>query len=184
VLTNVPRACLILDACVAVRTSNIARESALAAGFSQSVPAHTVTMACISANQALASGASMIQAGQADVVVAGGAETMSDVPIRFSKALRQRLIKASRMKSIQQVLPLLKGLKLKDLAPEAPAIAEVRMPPHMCCPSLLECCGWLRVVCVWGGGGGGEVAGCSEVVHPRVCCFAAVLDWRGYGPQQ
>lgn len=107
-----------------VRTSNVARESALSAGISKSVPAHTVTMACISANQALSTGACMIKAGQADVVIAGGTETMSDVPIRFSKPIRQRLIKASRMKSPQQMLGLLKGLKLKDLAPEAPAIAE------------------------------------------------------------
>lgn len=109
---------------VPVRTSNVSRESALGAGFSDKVPAHTVTMACISANQAVASGASMIKAGQADVIVAGGTETMSDVPIRFSKPIRQRLIKASRMKSPGQMLSLLKGLKLKDLAPEAPAIAE------------------------------------------------------------
>lgn len=34
-----------------VKTSNIAREAALAAGFSNKTPAHTVTMACISANQ-------------------------------------------------------------------------------------------------------------------------------------
>lgn len=36
----------------AVRTSNIAREAALGAGIPDSVPAHTVTMACISACQA------------------------------------------------------------------------------------------------------------------------------------
>lgn len=33
-----------------VKTSNIAREAALAAGFSNKTPAHTVTMACISSN--------------------------------------------------------------------------------------------------------------------------------------
>lgn len=33
-----------------VKTSNIAREAALAAGFSDKTPAHTVTMACISSN--------------------------------------------------------------------------------------------------------------------------------------
>jgi len=38
-----------------VKTSNIAREAALGAGFSQKTPSHTVTMACISANQAITS---------------------------------------------------------------------------------------------------------------------------------
>lgn len=36
-----------------VKTSNIAREAALSAGFSDKTPAHTVTMACISSNAVL-----------------------------------------------------------------------------------------------------------------------------------
>uniref|UniRef100_T1GF79 Thiolase N-terminal domain-containing protein n=1 Tax=Megaselia scalaris TaxID=36166 RepID=T1GF79_MEGSC len=36
-----------------VKTSNIGREAALAAGFSDKTPAHTVTMACISSNVAM-----------------------------------------------------------------------------------------------------------------------------------
>uniref|UniRef100_A0A8C0MV48 Trifunctional enzyme subunit beta, mitochondrial n=1 Tax=Canis lupus familiaris TaxID=9615 RepID=A0A8C0MV48_CANLF len=39
-----------------VKTSNVAREAALGAGFSDKTPAHTVTMACISANQAMITG--------------------------------------------------------------------------------------------------------------------------------
>lgn len=39
-----------------VKTSNIGREAALAAGFSDRTPAHTVTMACISSNQAITTG--------------------------------------------------------------------------------------------------------------------------------
>ena len=38
-----------------VKTSNIAREAALGAGFSDRTPSHTVTMACISANVAITS---------------------------------------------------------------------------------------------------------------------------------
>jgi len=38
-----------------VKTSNIAREAALAAGFSNKTPAHTVTMACISSNAVMRS---------------------------------------------------------------------------------------------------------------------------------
>ena len=36
-----------------VKTSNVTREAALGAGFSDRIPAHTVTMACISSNQAI-----------------------------------------------------------------------------------------------------------------------------------
>ena len=108
-----------------VRTSNIARESALAAGVPDRVPCHTVTMACISANQAIAGGAAMIGTGQADAVVVGGAETMSDVPIRLSREVRKRLLAAQKgIRGIGDVMKFLKGFKLKYLAPETPAISE------------------------------------------------------------
>lgn len=107
------------------RTSNIAREAALAASIPDTVPAYTVTLACISANQAAANGAALIEMGQASAVFVGGAETMSDVPIRFSRALRQRMLKANKgIKGPGGVLKLVRGLKASDLAPEAPAIAE------------------------------------------------------------
>jgi acetyl-CoA acyltransferase len=107
-----------------VRTSNIAREAGLGAGISDRVPAHTVTMACISANQAITTGAALINSGQLDTVVAGGAETMSDVPIRFSREMRKRLIAAQKFKGLPDALKFLKGFKLSYLTPEAPAIAE------------------------------------------------------------
>ncbi|CAM9266268.1 unnamed protein product [Phaeothamnion confervicola] len=108
------------------RTSNIAREAAMAAGIPNTVPAHTVTQACISANQAMCTGAEKIMAGRADVIVAGGCETFSDVPIRFSRPVRQRLIAAPKAlkRGVPGALGLLKGLKMADLAPETPAIAN------------------------------------------------------------
>lgn len=74
------------------RTSNIAREAALGAGLPISLPASTVTQACISANQAITSGAEKIISGQAEIIIAGGVETFSDVPIRFSRPIRSRLL--------------------------------------------------------------------------------------------
>jgi len=107
-----------------VTNSNIARDAALGAGVPLNVPAHTVTQACISANQAICTAISNIQTGQADVVIAGGVETFSDVPIRYSKPIRKRLIGMSKAKGLQKKLGLLKGLTLKDLAPEAPSISN------------------------------------------------------------
>jgi len=109
-----------------VRTSNIAREAALNAGIPITVPANTVTQACISSNLAVTTGAEKILAGKSDIVLAGGAETFSDVPIRFSKPVRGRLLQAQKLmkKGLPALLPLLKGLKPKDLLPEAPAIAN------------------------------------------------------------
>ena len=75
-----------------VKTSNVMREACLGAGIPITTPAHTVTMACISSNQAVTTGMGYIASGAAEVVVAGGVETMSDVPIRHSRAMRKHML--------------------------------------------------------------------------------------------
>lgn len=107
-----------------VKTSNVARESALGAGIPNTVPAHTVSMACISSNQAITSGMEMIRTGQAKIVLAGGTETMSDIPVRFKKKFRQKVLDARKYKSPVEFLKFFKGLGIKDFLPELPAIAE------------------------------------------------------------
>lgn len=107
-----------------VRTSNVGRESALAAGIPKNVPAFTVSMACISSNQAITAGMDAIQSGQASIVLAAGTETMSDIPVRFQKKFRQKVLAARKYRKTSDFLQFIKGLKLKDLLPELPAIAE------------------------------------------------------------
>ncbi|XP_038133465.1 trifunctional enzyme subunit beta, mitochondrial [Cyprinodon tularosa] len=107
-----------------VKTSNVAREAALGAGFSDKIPSHTVTMACISSNQAMTSAVGLIAAGQCDAVVAGGVEFMSDVPIRHSRKMRKTMLSLNKAKTIGQRLSLLGSIRLAHLSPELPAVAE------------------------------------------------------------
>ncbi|XP_064543391.1 trifunctional enzyme subunit beta, mitochondrial [Drosophila montana] len=107
-----------------VKTSNIAREAALAAGFSDKTPAHTVTMACISSNAAITTGMGLIATNTYDVIVAGGVEFMSDVPIRHSRKMRALMLKANKAKTLGQRLSLLSTFRPAFLAPELPAVAE------------------------------------------------------------
>lgn len=107
-----------------VNTSNVARESALGAGIPNSVPAHTLTQACISSNQAITSAIELIRSGQAEIILAGGTETMSDIPIRFRKKFRQKLLDARKYKSLADYLKFFKGLRPSDLLPEIPSISE------------------------------------------------------------
>ncbi|KAH0552653.1 trifunctional enzyme subunit beta, mitochondrial [Cotesia glomerata] len=107
-----------------VKTSNIAREAALAAGFSEKTPAHTVTMACISSNVALTTGMGLIASGAFDSVIAGGVEFMSDIPIRHSRPLRNIMVKASKAKSLPQTLGLLAQIRPNHFVPDLPAVAE------------------------------------------------------------
>jgi acetyl-CoA acyltransferase len=63
---------------------NIARSAVLAAGWPETVPATTVDRQCGSSQQALHFAAASVVAGQADLVVAGGVESMSRVPMGAS----------------------------------------------------------------------------------------------------
>ncbi|KFD56516.1 hypothetical protein M514_02620 [Trichuris suis] len=90
-----------------VRTTNVAREAALVAGIPDKVPAYTVTMACISSNQAITSCMEVVRSGVSEVAVAAGVELMSDVPIRISRYLRRNLLDANRAKTLYQRMPML-----------------------------------------------------------------------------
>ena len=61
-------------------TLNTARVGALLAGIPETVTAVTVNRVCISGMEAVLSGAAMIKAGMADIILAGGVEHMSGVP--------------------------------------------------------------------------------------------------------
>jgi len=65
---------------------NTARTAVIKMGLPMSVPAFTVQRQCSSAMQAIASGAQMIKLGEADVVIAGGVETMSSAPYLLKTA--------------------------------------------------------------------------------------------------
>jgi acetyl-CoA acyltransferase len=138
----------------------------LSAGFSDKIPAHTVTMACISSNAAIASGittllssehflsllthlvttppfnlqrifcicirdsidkmiswnilaSNNIATGQNDIVIAGGVDFMSDVPIRYPRSMRKLMLNLTRVKSTPQRLGLMaQMLSPKNFAPE------------------------------------------------------------------
>ncbi|MEH7073178.1 thiolase family protein [Neobacillus drentensis] len=62
-------------------SSNVARVAALRAGVPDKTPAFTINRLCASGMQAVASAAQQIAFGQADIVVAGGTESMSNAPI-------------------------------------------------------------------------------------------------------
>ena len=70
---------------VAEQAGNIGRQAVLAAGFPESVPAVTLDRKCGSAQQALDFAAQGIIAGAYDVVIAGGVEMMSVVPMRINR---------------------------------------------------------------------------------------------------
>lgn len=76
--------------------TNIARVSAIKAGIPFTVPAFTIQRTCTSAMQAIVSGAQAIKLDEADVILAGGVESMSTVPYTIDE-----LRWGARMRSIE-----------------------------------------------------------------------------------
>jgi acetyl-CoA acyltransferase len=107
-----------------VQAPNLAREVGLGAGLPKEVPAHTVNRACASASQAIADVAAEIRLGHLDAGIAGGAESLSNVPIPLSRRLAQALAEAQRAKSVGGRLSALSRLRPRDLVPDWPAVAE------------------------------------------------------------
>jgi acetyl-CoA acyltransferase len=103
---------------------NIAREVSLLPQFPRHVPAASVNRACASANQAIVMAFEQLRVGHADVAIAGGAESLSNVPIMHSKRLSETLMRLSRTKKLVGRVKLVAGVRPRDLVPVAPAIAE------------------------------------------------------------
>jgi acetyl-CoA acyltransferase len=104
--------------------TSIAREVVIAAGLPRKIEAFSVARACATSIQATTTAANAIATGEADVVVVGGTESMSDPPIFASRPLAQALAAAAKAKGLAAKLQAFQRLKPKDLVPVPPAIAE------------------------------------------------------------
>jgi acetyl-CoA acyltransferase len=107
-----------------VLAPNIAREVSLLPMLPKGVQSFTVSRACASANQAITDGADQIVLGHADVVIVGGAESLSNVPILHSRGMSEALVSASKARSFGGRVSAIAKVRPRDLIPITPAIAE------------------------------------------------------------
>ncbi len=107
-----------------VLTPNVAREVSLLPQLPPSVPAYTINRACASAAQAIHNAADQITLRNADVVLAGGVESLSDLPILHSRRFSRILVDASKAKSVGARVATFGRTRPRDLVPVTPAIAE------------------------------------------------------------
>src|ERR687889_1183503 len=107
-----------------VVSPNIAREVSLLPMLPKGVEAFSVSRACASANQAITDAADQIALGHYDCVIAGGSESLSNVPILHSPGFAEALVTASKAKSLPAKVQAFAQIRPKDFVPIAPAIAE------------------------------------------------------------
>ncbi len=107
-----------------VLVPNVAREVSLLPQLPPGVPAYSLNRACASAAQAITNAADQIGLGHADVVLAGGVESLSDLPILHSRRFSQILVEASKARTLGGRLAAFGRVRPRDLIPVTPAIAE------------------------------------------------------------
>jgi acetyl-CoA acyltransferase len=103
---------------------NVGREVSLLPQFPREVPAYTLNRACASGTQAVSAAHDQIALGHADVVIAGGVESLSDIPILASRRLADILVEASKAKSLGARVRTFAKIRPRDLIPVSPAISE------------------------------------------------------------
>lgn len=97
--------------------ANISRIIALESGIPQNVPAYTVHRNCASAMEAVSQGYLKIKAGMADVMVVGGTESMSNMPLIFSKPMTDLFAQLMTAKTAGQRLSALSKFRPSYLKP-------------------------------------------------------------------
>jgi acetyl-CoA acyltransferase len=108
-----------------ISAPNIAREIIFKTPLLKSTDAYSVSRACATSTQALVNAAQAILTGEADVVICGGAESLSRPPITLGEKLSEALMKANAAKTPLGKAQAFFKLKPRDFMPKPPAIAEL-----------------------------------------------------------
>ncbi len=103
--------------------ANITRVTAIRAGVPEQIPGYTVHRNCASGMEAIADASTRIAAGESRLVLAGGMENMSQIPLMYPPAFADWLEKFARAKTLPQKLGAASRFRFSMLAPRI-AIAE------------------------------------------------------------
>jgi acetyl-CoA acetyltransferase family protein len=97
--------------------ANVGRVIALYAGVPKDVPGFTVQRNCASGMESISQACTQIATGQADVVIAGGTENMTQIPLLFSEELKGIFFGVALGKTLGRKLGSLSKMKMKYLKP-------------------------------------------------------------------
>lgn len=107
-----------------IASPNIAREIVLASPLPDDTDAYSVTKACSTSTQTFVDGAQAIMLGDADIIITGGADSLSKPPITFSDRFVEIMMEAQAAREVGSRIKAFTKLRPKDLAPNPPAIAD------------------------------------------------------------
>jgi acetyl-CoA acyltransferase len=108
-----------------INTSNLSREIALGAGIPIDVPAYTLSGACLSSFRAVTNAAEGIMLGNYEVALAGGTESISNMPFLYSERFRKIFKDYARTHNPIRKLRQMFKLRIQDIVPNSDEIAEL-----------------------------------------------------------
>jgi acetyl-CoA acyltransferase len=106
------------------KNANVARDTVLNLGMPAHIHGSTLNRACTSSMQTIADAARTIAFGEPSLILAGGVESLSDVPIVYSNDARKFLVKLSKARSASAKLNILKNFSAKAWLPKPPSLNE------------------------------------------------------------
>ncbi len=108
--------------------ANPARVVALRSGLPIETPAHTVSRNCASGMQAVSDAFDRIRGAAASSILAGGAESMSRIPLLFPLSFGFKVASLARARSLPEKMAGLFGFRWKDLKPRIALLEGLRDP--------------------------------------------------------
>ena len=105
-------------------TTNLARIAALGIGLPKTIHSYHMQLACASSILTAAHVAMSIITGNADVGIAGGAESMSDMPVTVTEPFRRILYEAQTKRTPEEQMLTIAQVRLADMIPQMPALSE------------------------------------------------------------
>jgi len=100
-----------------VEASNVARVISLYAGIPKEKRAYTVSRNCASGFESVTSAAEKIKAGLDEIVIAGGTESMSNMPLLFGKEITKILLRLNKASNLIEKIKLFSQIKFEHLKP-------------------------------------------------------------------
>ena len=106
------------------KNTNVARDTILNLGLPHHIHGYSLNRMCTSSMETIGDAAKSVMAGTARMVIAGGVDVLSDVPITYTREARENLLRFSKGKSVSEKASAFAGFIPKALAPKPPGITE------------------------------------------------------------
>ena len=106
------------------KNPNVARDAIINLNLPDHIHGYTLTRACTTSLQTAIDAVNTIRIGKPELILAGGVETLSDVPIVYSKSARKFMLQLSKAKTTAGKLNLLRKFSAKAWMPKPPNLSE------------------------------------------------------------